>query len=370
MKLRVIFNLNVRVGKPSLNAPCYQYLAPGSILEVDGNLYQGDKYDGIVTWYKDEASNYYWSGGVENVREIKDSYFAYNTKLKPAWMSGNFDVSSYWTKTTGKGITVAVIDSGIFPHDDLIDCIDSKYQKSFVGDSVVDTDGHGTHIAGIIAARGKSDLIGVAPDVKIVPIKVFNKENDIVDNESLANAIDYAASLSHIQIINLSLCANKNEANFEKLEFAIRNAIEKRGKIIVAAAGNNCGDFVNPPAIFENVFAISAVEKISIKSDEYIIPRIFNYGERVDTSCIGYEITSCNNFKNGITSKNGTSMATAYISGLIALKLQILIQQDGINLVRQAISDSIKTSIFKYAYRYNDNNKKLPIIDIKHFLNI
>ena len=64
MKVTVKVFLNVRVGKPSVNAPCYQYLAPGTELEVDGNLYPGDKFEGIDTWLKDEAGNYYWSGGV------------------------------------------------------------------------------------------------------------------------------------------------------------------------------------------------------------------------------------------------------------------------------------------------------------------
>ncbi|SHK70613.1 hypothetical protein SAMN04488028_107198 [Reichenbachiella agariperforans] len=63
MKVTVTKYLNVRVGKPSVNAPCYQYLAPGSEIEVGEKLYLGDSYDGMDTWYRDEADNYYWSGG-------------------------------------------------------------------------------------------------------------------------------------------------------------------------------------------------------------------------------------------------------------------------------------------------------------------
>ena len=67
MKLTVKVNLNVRVGKPSVNAPCYTYITPGSTLEVDENPYPGDMYDGNDTWYKDDAGNYYWSGGFDNI---------------------------------------------------------------------------------------------------------------------------------------------------------------------------------------------------------------------------------------------------------------------------------------------------------------
>ena len=68
MKVLVKHFLNVRAGKPSVNAPCYQYLAPGSEVEVDGKLYKGDQFEGINTWLKDDVDNYYWSGGVENIQ--------------------------------------------------------------------------------------------------------------------------------------------------------------------------------------------------------------------------------------------------------------------------------------------------------------
>ena len=58
MKVTVKDYLNVRVGKPSVNAPCYQYIAPGSEIEVDGKLYTGDMYDGSDQWMKDEGGNY------------------------------------------------------------------------------------------------------------------------------------------------------------------------------------------------------------------------------------------------------------------------------------------------------------------------
>src|ERR1700744_3156237 len=58
--------LNVRVGKPSLNAPCNTFLTPGTVIDVDGQLYTGDFYNGINTWLKDSNNNYYWSGGVND----------------------------------------------------------------------------------------------------------------------------------------------------------------------------------------------------------------------------------------------------------------------------------------------------------------
>jgi hypothetical protein len=65
MKVTVKDFLNVRVGKPSVNAPTFQFLAPGSILDVEEKFFDGDKLEGNSLWVKDEADNYYWSGGIQ-----------------------------------------------------------------------------------------------------------------------------------------------------------------------------------------------------------------------------------------------------------------------------------------------------------------
>ena len=88
MKVTVTKYLNVRVGKPSVNAPCYQYLAPGSILDVDGNIYKGDVFDGINTWLKDDSGNYYWVGGLDK-DNFKNQLL---TKITDKWWLQNFNI--------------------------------------------------------------------------------------------------------------------------------------------------------------------------------------------------------------------------------------------------------------------------------------
>lgn len=368
MKVTVKVYLNVRVGKPSINAPCFQYLAPGSVIEVEDKLYPGDKYESIDTWYRDDAWNYYWSGGMKKlVEKVRTIDFKYNENLKPSWMSGNFDVSPFWSKTTGKGITLAVIDSGIYFHEDLKDCIDYENMKSFIGDSIEDEDGHGTHVAGIIAGRGKSDIIGIAPGVKILPIKVVIKEVDEIKNRVLINAIKQAASVPLVKIINLSLTISRGGPDFEELKTTIAEIIKEKGIVFVAASGNNFGDSVLPPGEFNDVLAVSAVRKDSIIPERYSIIEEANIGDNVDTCCIGFELTSCLNTQNGKISKTGTSMATAYLSGLIALKLELLIAQ-GVTNIQKTVADSIKSSVSCYAIRDNDNTTKLPVIKPSTFL--
>lgn len=79
MKVAVKYYLNVRIGRPSVNAPCQQYLIPGNEIEVDGKLYDGDQFEGTYKWMKDEAGNYYWAGGListdphENSKEFLEA---------------------------------------------------------------------------------------------------------------------------------------------------------------------------------------------------------------------------------------------------------------------------------------------------------
>ena len=107
MKVTVKDNyLNVRVGKPSVNAPCYQYIAPGSIIDVDGKLYKGDKYgdSNIDIWYKDALGNYYWSGGLNN--KVADT-----TNLNIIDYNIKSPLPSEVKATKGNSITIGIVDS-------------------------------------------------------------------------------------------------------------------------------------------------------------------------------------------------------------------------------------------------------------------
>ncbi len=139
MKVTVSKYLNVRVGKPSVNAPCYQYLSPGSELIVDGSLYKGDMYDGIDTWLKDEAGNYYWSGGV-NMKPVSNITINYQDYLKDfAWISNK-----------GKGVVIAIIDTGVMMNPNYYDC--SLIKQINLADNN-DELYHGNFICGIIAGN-------------------------------------------------------------------------------------------------------------------------------------------------------------------------------------------------------------------------
>ena len=140
----------------------------------------------------------------------------------------------------GTGIKIAVIDTGVdFNHPDLLGWIDGKvvggYNFIQEGEPPLDKDGHGTQVAGVIAADGQAK--GVAPKAKILAYKV-SEDGEGVSSELITRAINKAID-DGADIINISLGLNKTNA---KIERAITSAVEK-GMFVVVAAGNDGPDF-------------------------------------------------------------------------------------------------------------------------------
>lgn len=364
MKYKITKQVEIR-SEPSFdNGSTFGVLQPGFIIDImeEVRLLNSDHI-----WLKDPNGFFYLKEATEEaLLTIEHENIRLNLNLKAPWLNGNFDVSPVWPTATGRGITVAIIDSGIYQHPDIAANIDGEHQKTFIGNTMADNDGHGTHVAGIIGARGKRDLAGVAPNATLLPIKVVEREGDHIDSSRLNDAIAYAASISKVKIINLSLKTNPKDTNYNKLKATIQNAVSK-GVIFVAASGNDWGNFVASPANLESIIAVSALMKKPVNEEQYQIPLFANHGKRVDTSCIGYDILSCGINGEPTSVKSGTSMAAAYISGLIALKLQILTDHS-IPFLPDLIIKELKTAVFGTAYRANDSKISLPVVHPMHFL--
>ncbi|HPF50248.1 MAG TPA: S8 family serine peptidase [Draconibacterium sp.] len=187
---------------------------------------------------------------------------------------------------TGKGVKVFILDGGIDPnHPDLIPNLNTDLSTSFVsGEDFTDAiDGHGTHVAGIIAAaEGGGAVIGVAPRAEIVMVKVLSSATGSGSFSDINAGIIYAAKKG-ADIINMSLGATLNKNGFfldengelQKVPaiyiqywiLAQKRAIDfamKRGSLVITSAGNNYmnadgnGSLFVIPADFENVIAVSA----------------------------------------------------------------------------------------------------------------
>ncbi|WP_454861541.1 S8 family serine peptidase [Peribacillus frigoritolerans] len=229
------------------------------------------------------------------------------------WHHKKLGTSAAWTKSMGsKELIVAIIDDGIDRnHEDLKGRIVNAYDTIRNRKHIVPKGEHGTHIAGIIAGSANNGIggTGVAPNVKLMPINVFDGE--YADTADIIDAIHYAVQ-QKANIINMSL---GDTSYSESLNKAVQEAY-KKGVLIVAAAGNE-GDMGKNvqrvyPAAFSHVISVAATNS----SDKR--PSYSNYHSTVDIAAPGDDILSTlPNGKYGWMS--GTSMATPMVAGVAAL---------------------------------------------------
>lgn len=214
-----------------------------------------------------------------------------------------------WQETTGYGVRVAVVDSGITAdHPDLRVNVKGGVNLLRRGHSYIDDNGHGTHIAGTIAAAfNEEGVVGVAPDAWLYAVKVLDHKG----NGTILGAIEALHWCMHnrIDVVNMSFGAD----NYSRaLEEAVRTAYE-HGLLIVAAAGNDgMPGTVDYPAVFDETICVAAVDSRG---------RLAGYsssGPEVDILAPGSDIISSYRWGSYI-SLSGSSMAAAHVSGAAAL---------------------------------------------------
>ena len=220
------------------------------------------------------------------------------------WGISSYGIPELWSKTHGKGVTVAVIDTGVAPHPALQNVVD---RRNFSSDSeVFDTLGHGTHVAGVIGA-GSGPCKGIAPSCEILALKVLG-HSGMGSNESVAQAVRFAAEAG-VDLICMSL---GSPSPSDVLHQALQHA-SKAGVIIVCAAGNDGGP-VNYPAAFSETIAVGAVDRAGV------ICEFSSRGKEIAVAAPGQDITSTW-VSNGYATISGTSMAAPFVTGVLALYL-------------------------------------------------
>jgi len=218
-----------------------------------------------------------------------------------------------WNVTAGISTTiVAVVDSGINPtHPEFAGRLVPGYDYVNGDDDPTDDHGHGTHVAGTIAAGIDGvGTVGMCPQCSLMAVKVLNQNNagtwGLVA-KGILFAVDHGA-----RVINLSLGAAVSSPT---LESAVAYA-EENNVVVVAAAGNSNSNLPFYPAAIPTVIAVSATNK----ADERWA--LSNFGDYIDVAAPGDGVYSTyHNFvtTGGYAYMTGTSMASPFVSGLAGL---------------------------------------------------
>ena len=238
---------------------------------------------------------------------------------------------------TGKGVGVAVLDTGIYLHEDLKGKIQGF--KDFVHGKKLpyDDNGHGTHVSAMIAGSGAASggiFKGIAPGSRILGIKVLDRKGNGYSSDVLAGIswiLERKEKLG-IRILNISVgaCSKRGMSENSALVKGVNRAWDA-GLVVVVAAGNNGPRTmsITTPGISRKVITVGC----SDDDREVLVGgnRMVDYSGRGPTAaCIckpdlvapGCSVVSCSSRADKYTIKSGTSMSTPIVSGAVALLLE------------------------------------------------
>jgi type VII secretion-associated serine protease mycosin len=230
------------------------------------------------------------------------------------WNMPKISAEPAWDITlSDDGVVVAVVDTGVdLDHPDLAGNVVSGYNVISPGAPPQDDHGHGTHVAGIVAAITNNNVgvAGVAGGCRIMPVKVLNNVGEGTDFD-VATGIQWAAD-NGARVINMSLGS-------PDYSYALADAVDYaygKNVLIVAAAGNDGLESILYPAALPHVMAVGATDKIDGRAS------FSNYGNALDIVAPGVNIFSTL-WDNSYTYLSGTSMATPHVAGVAALVLSL-----------------------------------------------
>jgi thermitase len=262
--------------------------------------------------------------------EAPEAYFANDPYLSKQWALRGIPALSINRDSTE--VLVAILDTGIDErHEDLAGRVVASI--NFSGSQTAsDVNGHGTHVAGIIAAITDNSVgvAGIAPNARLLNVKVVD-DNGVVWSSTVARGIIWAVD-NGAKVINMSLVIPTSSP---ALEQAIDYAWSK-GVVLVASGGNNIKSIPVYPAYYPEVIAVAATDvggNLWSKS---------NYGDWVDAYAPGVDIYSTLP-GNSYGYQSGTSMAAAYVAAVAALALTTVTDANGDGQVNDEVATLLKT---------------------------
>ncbi|MGW1914301.1 S8 family serine peptidase [Streptomyces sp. NPDC002076] len=231
---------------------------------------------------------------------------------------------------TGKGVTVAVLDTGVdLSHPDLKDRVSTT--KSFVdGEEVADRNGHGTHVTSTVGGSGAASdgtEKGVAPEATLAVGKVLSDQGSGSESQIIAG-MEWAARDVHARIVSMSLGSTEASDGTDPMAEAVNTLSKETGALFVVAAGNTgAPSSIGSPGAADAALTVGAVD--SADQPAYFTSAGPRYGDNAlkpDISAPGVDILAARSQLTGgsgyYTSMSGTSMATPHVAGVAALLAQ------------------------------------------------
>lgn len=301
----------------------YSYqLVPAIAAKVPSRALQGLSHNPLITVIEPDGVIY----ASDYTSELDNTWGVKHVQSGVVHQTGNL----------GKGVKVAVIDSGIeYTHPELAPHYIGGYDYVNQDNDPFDDNGHGTHVAGTIAAaRNGAGVVGVSPEANLFALKVLSASGSGNWSNVIA-ALQWAVE-NGIQITNNSYGSSTNPGTLVQEAFS---ASYTAGLLHIASAGNEGntsgrGDSVGYPAKFDTVIAVAATDQNNQRA------KFSSTGPAVELSAPGVSINSTW-INNTYRLASGTSMASPHVTGVAAL----VMTQDLTNVQVRSILQSSATSL-------------------------
>ena len=300
----------------------------------------------------------------ENVEFAEPNYLYMQNQIEPPndflyteqyqWNLPVIQTEAGWDLTQGnEDIVIAVVDTGVdLNHPDLKNRLTKGFNVIENNQFPDDDNGHGTHVAGIIASETNNTegVAGITWYNKIMPIKAmeaggYGTTFDIA--KGIVWAVDHGAD-----VINLSLGNYQPSALMKKaVDYAYQNNV-----VLIAAAGNDNTDQPSFPAAYPEVIGVSAIDYNGIRAS------FSNFGDYIDVAAPGVQIPSTY-FNQQYAALSGTSMASPHVSALAGLILSA-----NPKLQNKEVIQIIKNSAYDLGKRGADREFGYGLIDIRNAL--
>ncbi|UCG01513.1 MAG: S8 family serine peptidase [Candidatus Heimdallarchaeota archaeon] len=289
------------------------------------------------SWLQNRKDISVWEDGPVQVLEIGGDIYQQSNQPSTA-------VCSLWNlkdlrgqNITGKGLTIAIIDTGVdYSHPDLGGGLGPIFRVKggydFVNDDPDprDDNGHGTHVAGIVGANGS--IMGVAPEVSFLAYKAFD-EFGCGNISNIISAVEQAVlDMADILVLSFGKRADLNSPVSQVCERAF-----KKGLLIIAAAGNDGPETMTlyRPGVAKNVISVGAANSNGQVADfssrgphqyswfDWYGPQHSQVSSDIKPDILGLGIdVNSTDLRSGYTVRSGTSMACPYVAGIAALIMQ------------------------------------------------
>jgi hypothetical protein len=353
MILTAIKPVNARLGKPSTNASNPGFLLPGEKIKVV-NRVLGDSVFGNTEWVVTEENELYSAEGFHRTEEFKTiPFFAHIQNIPKVFQ--DMQIARLWNISRGEEINIGVIDNGVSKHP----AIKGKIQELNTGvPANDDLNNHATTMACIIGALDEDHgKIGIAPMVaNIFSYKIDIKNLGPID---LITALD-AMQKAKVHVLNMSFSTDKSiffTPNIDAVNLQKKiNSLTDSGCVIVCATGNDHGRIPEfHPAKYENVISVAGIDaggNLDFNSN------LWN-GVSISLSSQHYFTDSQHELSNG------TSSATAIVSGCIACVYRSLKGSNKTQAVKKIFSEFTP---LKHISELNQHEISIPQFNTQRFI--